>query len=161
RMALHADLQAFAQLEDDLVVDPELPCQLVDPDLLRGQSRSRLCFLVPVSALVSWSGDRVACEFALSRPALRSFPARPPRGPSLARDPCLAGPCRWCPPSRRETAAGPGRAQGYRQRPAALGAVEALHRVVAAQPRAPAGAGSECEPVETTPHPHELGGRRR
>jgi hypothetical protein len=51
RMALHADLQALAQLEDDLVVDPELAGKLVDPDLLRGQSRSRLCFLcslVPV-----------------------------------------------------------------------------------------------------------------
>ena len=48
RMALHADLQAFAQLEDDLVLDPELSCQLVDPDLLGGQSRSRLCFPVLV-----------------------------------------------------------------------------------------------------------------
>jgi hypothetical protein len=42
RVTLHADLQALAQVEHDLVLDAKLPRQLVDPDLLRGQSRSRL-----------------------------------------------------------------------------------------------------------------------
>jgi hypothetical protein len=42
RVALDADLQALAQVEHDLVLDAQLPRQLVDPDLLRGQSRSRL-----------------------------------------------------------------------------------------------------------------------
>ncbi len=42
RVALDADLQAFAQIEYDLVLDAELSRELVHPDLLRGQSRSRL-----------------------------------------------------------------------------------------------------------------------
>ncbi len=42
RVALDADLQALTELEHDLILDAQLPRQLVDPDLLRGQSRSRL-----------------------------------------------------------------------------------------------------------------------
>jgi hypothetical protein len=38
-VALDADLQSLAEVEHHLVLDPELPRQLVDPDLLRGQAR--------------------------------------------------------------------------------------------------------------------------
>jgi hypothetical protein len=42
RVALDADLQALAQVEHDLVLDTQFPRELINPDLLRGQSRSRL-----------------------------------------------------------------------------------------------------------------------
>jgi hypothetical protein len=47
RVALDADLQTFCEVEDHLVLDPELPCQLIDPDLLRCQARC----LLPCSAV--------------------------------------------------------------------------------------------------------------
>ena len=46
-------LSSFDELDDDVVVDAELPCQLVDPDLLRGQTQS-----VPVDPL----GTSLACR---------------------------------------------------------------------------------------------------
>ena len=42
RVALDADLQAFGQVDDDLVLDAELSGQLVDADLLRCQARCLL-----------------------------------------------------------------------------------------------------------------------
>ena len=41
RVALHADLELVAEIEHHLVLDAQLSGELVDPDLLRGQSRSR------------------------------------------------------------------------------------------------------------------------
>jgi hypothetical protein len=37
-VAFHPDLELVRQLDDDRIVDAELPCQLIDPDLLRGQT---------------------------------------------------------------------------------------------------------------------------
>jgi hypothetical protein len=44
RVALDADLQALGEIEHHLVLDAELPRQLVDPDLLRSQA----CCLLPL-----------------------------------------------------------------------------------------------------------------
>ena len=41
RVALDADLQTFGEVEDHLVLDAELTCQLVNPDLLGGQNAVR------------------------------------------------------------------------------------------------------------------------
>ncbi len=41
RMALHPDLELFGEVQDYLVVNAELSGELVDPDLLRGQSQFR------------------------------------------------------------------------------------------------------------------------
>jgi len=46
RVALDSDLQALAQVEDDLVVDAQFTGQLIDPNLLGGQSRYCLFLLV-------------------------------------------------------------------------------------------------------------------
>ena len=40
RMALHPDLELVRELDNKVVVDAELSSQLVDPDLLRGQTFS-------------------------------------------------------------------------------------------------------------------------
>jgi len=40
-VVLHPDLELVGQLDDDVVLDAELPCELVDPDLLRGQGGVR------------------------------------------------------------------------------------------------------------------------
>jgi hypothetical protein len=37
-VAFHPDLELVRQLDDDRIVDAELPCQLIDPDLLCGQT---------------------------------------------------------------------------------------------------------------------------
>jgi hypothetical protein len=37
RVAFHADLELVSEVEDHLVLDAELPCELVNPDLLGGQ----------------------------------------------------------------------------------------------------------------------------
>jgi hypothetical protein len=44
RVALDADLQTLGEIEHHLVLDAELPRQLVDPDLLRSQA----CCLLPL-----------------------------------------------------------------------------------------------------------------
>jgi hypothetical protein len=41
RVALHADLELVRELDDKVVVDAELSSQLIDPDLLRGQTLFR------------------------------------------------------------------------------------------------------------------------
>ena len=41
RVALHPDLELFGEIQHDLVVDAELSGELVDPDLLGGQSQIR------------------------------------------------------------------------------------------------------------------------
>ena len=49
-VALHADLELGRELHHDVVVDAQLPCELVDPDLLRGQTQSvPVCIREPVS----------------------------------------------------------------------------------------------------------------
>ena len=41
RVALHADLELFGELDHDVVLDAQLSSQLVDPDLLGGQATFR------------------------------------------------------------------------------------------------------------------------
>ena len=46
RVALHPDLELVGEVEHYLVLDAELPCELVDPDLLGGQSQIRPLLLI-------------------------------------------------------------------------------------------------------------------
>ena len=52
RVALHTDLELVRELDDEVVVDAQLSCELVDPDLLRGQTciRPTSCRLIQCRA---------------------------------------------------------------------------------------------------------------
>ena len=70
RVALDADLELFGELDDDGVVDAQLPCQLVDPDLLRWPRRSSAYRLasVPISFARSARRARRLVSSASQRP---------------------------------------------------------------------------------------------
>ena len=68
RMTLDADLQALGEIEHHLVLDAELPRQLVDPDLLRSQA----CCLLPLllgHQFRAQTADVVVLDRGAQRPA--------------------------------------------------------------------------------------------